>query len=485
MNEYDYYRVLGVDRQVDDETLQLAFDALVSNIPNELQTPDNPTYQRIVTAYEVLSNKDRKATYDSLLVETAPPVLKVDVTASRKKLPLLDTAQTFYLLIDISPPEQESKARLPLNLSLVIDRSTSMKGVRLEQVKAAVNLIMDQLGPEDVLSVISFSDRAEVVLPASNLNNKPALAAKIRNMQASGGTEIYQGLSAGVAQLRQVPLSKYLNHLILLTDGHTYGDAEECLTLAKETAVQGIGFSAFGIGFEWNDDFLDQLVSASGGHSNYIEKPQQIIEFLQKRINGLGDIYAQNVRLLLDLPQGTTLKNGFKLVPFAQPLHPDRTEIKLGDIEGRAPLKFLLELNLAAQSIETRQNLPLNIVADIPSQQKKNELFKQNYQLFVVTDAPDEEPPPNVLKAVRVLNMYRLNEKVWQEIEAGQLDMATKRMGHLTTRLLEMGETKLAEQAHSESIRISNLEQASDEGRKRLKYGTRALFTGNLNLDFE
>jgi len=485
VNEYDYYRILGVDREATAVVIQQAYEALIADIPAELRTIDNPTYQRVISAYEVLNDPSRRATYDSLLIETSDPILKVAVQASREKVPILGSPQLLYLLVDVRPPEQESKSNLPLNLALAIDRSTSMNGARLERVKAAVNLIIDQLGPEDVLSVVSFSDRAEIVLPASNINNKVALSAKIRNMQASGGTEIYHGLAAGVSQLRQVPLNKYLNHLILLTDGHTYGDVNKCLELAQETASQGIGFSAFGIGSEWNDQFLDKLVSPSGGRSDYIEQPEQIITFLQNRINGLGDVYAQNVRLQLDFPSTLNLSYGFKLVPFAQPLHPDRHEIKLGNIEGRAPLKFLLEINLLPQAIETRINIPINIIADIPSQQKMGKTYKTNFQLYVLSDPPPEEPPMDLLKAVRVLNMYRLNEKVWNEVEAGQLETATRRMRHLTTRLLEAGETKLAQQAHSETIRLTNMEQLSEEGRKRLKYGTRAMFTGKLDIDFE
>jgi Ca-activated chloride channel homolog len=92
------------------------------------------------------------------------------------------------------------------------------------------------------------------------------------------------------------------------------------------------------------------------------------------------------------------------------------------------------------------------------------------------------------VKAVRLLNMYRMNEKVMDEVEAGQLESATKRMQHLTTRLLEAGQTRLAQQAHLEGERLSNMGSLSSEGRKKLKYGTRALLAQtiiNLDLDAE
>jgi Ca-activated chloride channel family protein len=361
-----------------------------------------------------------------------------------------------------------------------------MAGNRLQQVQTAVELIVKQLGPDDLLSIISFSDRAQVVVPHGSINNQQIILAKIREIRPSGGTEIFQGLQAGAEQLRGVELSNYSTHLILLTDGHTYGDADKCLALANETAEQGITMTAFGLGSEWNDGFLDDLVAPSGGLSSFIETPGQIIEFLQSRIASLGKIYAQNVRLSPNFPAGLQLKYGFKLTPFAQPLPLGGSgDIGLGDIEGRAPLSLLLEFLIAPQAIPTRLNVPLTITADVPSQSVRKQTFSNRLQLFVLSDPPKEEPPEAILEAVRLLNLYRMNEKVWSELEEGRVETAVNRMRHLTTRLLEAGQTQLAQQAHLEAERLAKLGTLSSEGRKRLKYGTRALITQTGKFKFE
>ncbi|NJN54864.1 MAG: VWA domain-containing protein, partial [Anaerolineae bacterium] len=101
--------------------------------------------------------------------------LDIELTLSRDQIEVTDTDQRLYLLVDIRPPKQSSGQQLPLNLCLVIDRSTSMQGRRLDAVKAAVELVLDNLTPADVLSIISFSDRAEVVVPAEPLRNKATI----------------------------------------------------------------------------------------------------------------------------------------------------------------------------------------------------------------------------------------------------------------------------------------------------------------------
>lgn len=474
--EFEYYTILGVKSQAAPDEIRAAFEALCRKIPQEDQDKTtNRAYARLVTAYEVLSNPERRATYDSLLVETKSlELVNLQVKASRDRLQVSDTEQVVYLLVEILPPTQETKQR-PLNLSLVLDRSTSMQGSRLSHVKTAVELIVNRLTKADTLSIVSFSDRAEVVVPAGKVENPTAIVGQLRSVQPSGGTEIFHGLQVALHELRKAELAKHTNHLILLTDGHTYGDVEQCLELARRMAGQNIGLSAFGLGTEWNDQFLDELVAPSGGQSNFIEQPNEIIDYLQKRIQGLGTIYAQNVAIKTDLHKKVSVKYGFKLEPFAQPLALADKTLHLGNLEGRAPLSALLELKIAPHDVETRINIPIEVVADIPGPQLSQQTFKHTYCLYVLSEVPKEMPPDDIIEAVRVMNMYRMNEKVWQEVEAGRLDAASTRMHHLSTRLLEAGETALAHQAQQEMARIANAGTMSLEGRKKLKYGTRAL----------
>ncbi|MCB9419286.1 MAG: VWA domain-containing protein [Ardenticatenaceae bacterium] len=480
-DEFDYYAILGVPQSASDSVIRDAFAKSLSQFPADVNKQENPAYERIMLAYSVLSDPVRRETYDSLLAETAVSPLQVTIQTSRDQLPISESPQLVYLLVNVNPPESEIQTSQPINLSLVIDRSTSMKGERLEYIKSALELLINKLSPEDIISVISFSDRADVVIPSQPVADKKSLIFKIRSIYTSGGTEIFQGLNAGMKELRQVNLTQYNNHLILLTDGHTYGDADQCLSLAQQAAKLGIGYSAFGLGSEWNDQFLDQLVSPSGGQSQYIENPAQILDYLQRRISGLGTIYAHDLRLSMEFPKFITPKFGFKLHPFAQPVTVDSDELKLGNIEGRHPLSFLLELNIEPQKMENRLTLSFNFTTSQPQQS-----FKHRHQITVLENVAPLPPPTEIVKAVRLLNMYRMNEKVLDEVDAGQLESATKRMKHLTTRLLEAGQTRLAQQAYLEGERLSNLGELSPEGRKKLKYGTRALLAQTIiNLDLD
>lgn len=479
----DLYTLLGVSRGAAPDAIAAAFATWNARAAAG-ETIDDETWQRVRYAYDVLSSPARREVYDSLVNETAGASLLLDLTLSAERLSISETPQLLYALLTIRP-QRASTERRPLNVGLVVDRSTSMRGERLARVTEAVELLLDKLGRDDTLSLVSFSDRAEVVLPAATVgaaaqSANPETAAawrdprrRLRSIAASGGTEIYQGLRAGLEQVARAAGERHTSHLILLTDGHTYGDAADCLRLAADAAERGIGITAFGLGADWNDAFLDALVAPSGGQSHYIEQPDDVLPHLEGRLEGLGAIYARNLSLRRAWPRLLSPRAGFKLAPFPQPLTLDADPIPLGDLEGRSTVSVLLEFLVEPQPIAARFRLPMEIRYTAPG--GAQEIASRTPQLLVQHSAGDQNPATAILEAARLLALYRMQEKAWEEVQSGMLDTAAARMRRLTTRYMETGDLRLAQQAQLEAQRMTNLGAMTAEGRKLLKYGTRSL----------
>ena len=142
-------------------------------------------------------------------------------------------------------------------------------------VKSNTIWLIRQLRADDSFSIIVFSDQAELLGSLIHKQDLQWIEARISQIQAGGSTEIFNGLRCGLTELQNSFKSNATNHLVLLTDGQTYGDEEDCFTLAKEAASQGIGISSLGYGHHWNDAFLDKLVSLSGGSSLYVSSPNR------------------------------------------------------------------------------------------------------------------------------------------------------------------------------------------------------------------
>lgn len=481
LEERNYYEILDLTRGADAADIETAYQrALALNEKNSSQL-NSAAYEHIRRAYEVLRDPKRRQWYDALLAEVSKP-FELNLQVSCRQLALLDEPQMVYLLAELRPSEKSEQTLLPLNLCLVIDRSTSMRGERLKRVKNALELLLPKFSSGDILSVVSFSDRAEVVLPPKPVGEHENPAHWIAGIEASGGTEIYQGLLSGVKQLRKVSLHDFNNQLVLLTDGRTYGDEADCLRLAQDAASAGIAIHAFGIGTDWDDQFLDALVAPSSGLVEYIDSAEKIVAALQKRLRGLGKTYARQVNLQTNWPQTVELKDSFRLTPYAQQLQVGVDGIKLGDLEGGGALSFLLAFSVNPQPIATRIRIPLHFSAEFPA--NGTQTFQDQLQLSINSGAPALDPPPDVIRAVRLLTLYHLHERAWLEVEAGQTAKAVERMRRLSTRLLEAGEPDLALQADFEARQLGQTGKLSPSGHKSLKYGTRALSRKTIQLEW-
>lgn len=418
------------------------------------------------------------------------PNIKVSFLDSGSQLKPKDSSQILYLLADVRPAIQSGSPSesLPLNIALVIDRSTSMKGERINKVKAAASHVIEKLSSRDHISIVSFSDRAEIIVPSTQPESTRDLTSQLNSIIPSGGTEIFQGLAAAYREIRTVPLNEYVNHIILLTDGHTYGDSALCLDLAEKAAQLGIGISGFGIGDEWNDSFLDSLVSMSGGQSGYIQEPEQILHLLRQRIQSLGSVFAHNTRIQFDLPSNLKIRQVFKMTPFFQPLKMHDHKVYAGAIEGRTPLGILVELEVESLSAEAPLSIPMQIYTEAP---KENGAGKSVRAVHDVLDSAGisvntgSSMAPALMQAVRMLNLHRLNENAWKEVEGGNADAAAKRMDILTRRFEEAGLDQLANNVRQNTRMLKAGDKLSTGNRMEVKYGTRLQLTTTLQSTLE
>lgn len=236
--------------------------------------------------------------------------------------------------------------RMPLNLALVIDRSGSMEGEPLEYVKQACAHVVDLLDQNDILSVVSFEDRADVVMPARRVVNRQLVKEHIHRIQPGNTTNIYEGLVTGASQVASVRSDQYVNRVVILTDGEpTAGikDYSSIVGCAAEQRSRGVSVTALGFGPEYNEELLAGLARRGGGNYHYISRPDQIPHVFHAELEQLLSLVATNIRLRLVLSRWVELRQIYGHQPHQGP----RTaEIQLPDLERGASLRLLCELSL-------------------------------------------------------------------------------------------------------------------------------------------
>jgi len=482
----DYYVVLGVFRDASQEEIKRSyFDAAQRLHPDKnVAAGETELFLEIQQAYEVLSNPKRRNLYDA----TLPPeiydnsVVKHEMLFSRPNLVKLGEPQLIYMLLEVAPREdKETLPSPPLNICLVLDRSTSMQGDKMDMVKATAIQLLRSLRAQDVFSVVAFSDYAEVIVPAALNSDKKKQEGRIQMMQTSGATEIYNGLKAGMQEVRRTVDPSRVNHIILLTDGQTYGDEQACLELAEQAATQNIGISGMGIGSEWNDIFLDALASKTGGSSAYISNPKDIQRLLVDKFNALISTYADDVILEFQAQENVKINYAFRLQPDGSSIAIE-PQMHLGPILRDAPLQVLFELIVNPSSLDEDVLTLLNGSLKVSMAARPTPVppIRLNIKREVHINPSPEPPPTRILSALSRLTLYRMQERARAAADSGQFDEAARHLQNLATHLLSKGEHSLAKTALFEANNLEKMHAWSASGNKDVKYSTRALLLGGV-----
>ncbi len=476
----DYYAILGVLRDSSQEEIRRAYYAAARRLHPDRNTLTGETeiFLEVQQAYEVLSNPKRRALYDATLPkeDAEPSPTEVTIEYSRPSLVRLDEGQLIYALLDFAPHAAAQKTTMPLNVCLVVDRSTSMQGEKMDLTKAAALQVLRMLRPDDIFGIVIFGDRAEVTIPSTFLRDPKHLQSRIQAIQTGGATEIFQGLEAGLTELRRGLDPGRSTNLILLTDGHTYGDEPQCLELAADAARQNITIHGFGIGTDWNDIFLDRLTGATGGRSTYIATPLDIQRVLTDKFKALEGAFVDDVLLETSALEGVEIDYVFRLQPDGAPIPPGKS-MHLGPILQDATLQLLFEFMVDPAASAADQVTLLDAAIRPAVSASPSRIPPQRLRLMrpVTTSPHTEAPPPGILQALSRLSLYRLQERARHEVEEGQIESATRHLRHLASQLTSQGQHELAKTALLEAENLDRIQAFSGEGGKQIKYGTRAL----------
>lgn len=478
----NYYQVLGVSKDASPEEIRKAYlEAAKKLHPDRNLSPgDTEYFLKTQEAFDILSDSQRRSIYDASLPRTDVDQhsLTKKITYSRQNLHSSKEPQLLYVLMEIIPSSRppSNHPPSPLNICLLIDRSTSMKGDKLEVVKATAIQILRKMHPLNAISLVAFNDQAEILVPASGDDDLGKMEARIQRLQTAGATEIYKGLQSAFNEVSRAVQPGTVNHIILLTDGRTYGDEVQCLELATRASELNIGISGLGIGNEWNDSFLDELARRTGGSCIYISNPSEIEQLLIAKFNLLSQVLVDNLEIRFEKTKGVNLDYAFRLTPELG-LLPVESPIQLGPEIQDKSLSVLFEFKVLetgeANMIELFRG---TIGLSGESLPRKDISTKVVFNRPVSISSERQGPPPSaIFNALSKLSLYRLQEQAQMELSLGDTTKAARHMKNLATRLLYDGNKELARTVLLEAENIQMNNAISLEGGKQIKYGTRAL----------
>ena len=192
------------------------------------------------------------------------------------------------------------RERTPANVAIVLDRSGSMEGEKIERAKEAAIMALDMLDDRDIVSVITYSDTVSVLVPATRVSNRRNIRGMIRSVYADGSTALFAGVSKGADEVRKFFDRNKVNRVILLSDGlaNVGPDSPAALgDLGASLGQAGISVTTIGLGLGYNEDLMVKLAQKSDGNHAFVENSRDLARIFEYEFKDVLSVVAQDVEI--------------------------------------------------------------------------------------------------------------------------------------------------------------------------------------------
>ena len=216
--------------------------------------------------------------------------------------------------VEIEARHADDARRVPMNLALVLDRSGSMEGAKIEKARQAAAIAIDKLGDDDFFSLVIYDDQAEVLIESQRVggpSHREELKERIQRIRPGGGTALYAGVSLGAKQVRQFFANERVNRVILLSDGlanNGPSTPSELAALGRELRSGGIAVSTVGVGDDYNEDLMTALAEASRANYYYVKDAEKLPGIFAEELGAARSLLARSVTIRITAPDGVRLK---------------------------------------------------------------------------------------------------------------------------------------------------------------------------------
>jgi Ca-activated chloride channel family protein len=199
-----------------------------------------------------------------------------------------------------------------VDMVIVLDRSGSMKGRKIEDARRAVLELLSSLSAEDRFALITYSDGVHIVSGLSSITdaNRIRIASAVNTIRAGGGTNLGAGLQAGIDILISATRHTNAAKVILISDGLANKGLTDIKALSDIAAVaveKEFAVSTVGVGVDFNEHLMTAIADRGTGSYYYLENPAAFAEVFQKEFYNTQTAAVTGVKIQIPMNSGITL----------------------------------------------------------------------------------------------------------------------------------------------------------------------------------
>lgn len=257
-----------------------------------------------------------------------------------------------FAVLEVKARQPQNQHRVPVNVALVIDRSGSMRGQKLDDAKKAAREFVQRMTDVDRLALVHYG--TDVTTFPSTLATEEArtrMLAFVDGIQDEGSTNISGGMEAAARELRPYVDQFRVSRVILLSDGQPTAGLvreEELTGLARQLRSTGIAVSALGVGEDFNENLMQGVADQGGGFSGFLNS-SQLAEVFTRELEQATRTVARSVELRLTLPSQVTNAEVMGTNAYREG---NTVRVPLYDMAGGQSARLTVKLTLDMQAAE-------------------------------------------------------------------------------------------------------------------------------------
>ena len=367
--------------------------------------------------------------------------------------------QTTFIRVALTGAEIDSSVeRVSANVAIVLDKSGSMRGQKIKDAKEAAIMAVSRLNGGDTVSIVTYDDSVEVIVPATAVDNKNRIYGRIDGIRANGGTALFAGVSKGAKELRQYIERNQVSRVILLSDGIANvgpSSPNELGRLGMSLAKEGISVTTIGLGLGYNEDLMTQLANYSDGNHVFVENSRNLASVFERELGDVFSVVAQEVDIEIFCREGI---KPIRLLGRNGEIIGNKVYTKMNQLYSAQEKYVVLEVEVPAQ--DDGNELPLAGV----NVTYKNVLDKQRYndssQIVASFSASQDKVESAVDK--------RVYESAVEQVANEQNDKAIRLRdeGKVKEAQAVLEESSLYLQGVSEQLDSAELRKQSEEAKQ-------------------
>ncbi len=345
-----------------------------------------------------------------------------------------------YAAIDVEAVKHAGGERPPVNLAVVIDRSGSMSGDKIEHAKAAARRLVNVLGDRDRVAVVSYGSDVSVDFYSQPVNDstRASLFRAINSIAIGGGTNLSGGFQRGYSEVSKWKSPETINRVILMSDGHAnigITNHAQLTALSTNALSSKVSVSTIGVGLDYNEDLMANMANEGAGNYYFVDRSETIVAIFDKELQGLASTVARNTAIVLKLGEGVTVG---EIHGFASQVSGNQVYVSLAEFASEEKKNILLKLKVDGSKLGDRPIIETSMSYDDMVNDKPGH-HAQALKSVVTTDNSKLNQMVNVDVVARVqqVEVAKTMQDAMNMYDRGESEQAAQRLGEAQQQMRE------------------------------------------------